>query len=97
MVNKNIYIILKRLLILGLPVLFIIFVNVAAGAHLKNFCLIKLLTGHECWGCGLTRAFAALTHFQFIQAYNYNHLVIIIAPLLFIIWVIFVRDVFYSK
>ena len=96
MLNKNI-IILKRIFIVCLPILFVVLVNIAANAHLKNFCLIKLLTGHECWGCGLTRAFAALSHFQFVQAYEYNHLIVIIAPILLIIWVIILRENFYTK
>ncbi len=67
------------------------FANLAVESHFKTFCLIKLLTGYECWGCGLTRSFAALSRLEFQKAWDYNHLIIVIVPLFLYVWVTLVR------
>ena len=89
--NNNKYQKLKNIIIIGLPVWTILLVNIAAAAHFKNFCLIKLLFHHECWGCGLTRALAAFSRFHFIQAYKYNHLVFVVIPILICICIILIK------
>lgn len=48
---------------------------------LENICLIRLLTGKECWNCGMTRAFLSVLHFDFYSAYEFNHNIIIVFPL----------------
>ena len=48
---------------------------------LTNICVIKLITGKECWNCGMTRAFLCILHFDFSSAYQYNNKVFIIFPL----------------
>ncbi len=35
-------------------------------------CLFTLLTGHHCWGCGLSRALWSLFQGDFLGAYHYN-------------------------
>lgn len=35
-------------------------------------CLFTLLTGHHCWGCGLSRALWSLVQGDFSAAYRYN-------------------------
>ena len=35
-------------------------------------CLFTLLTGHHCWGCGLSRALWSLVQGDFLAAYRYN-------------------------
>ena len=77
---------IRRITILTLPIWGLILANILASLHLKHFCLIKWLTNHECWGCGLTRAFAALSRFEFKEAYSFNHLIVIYAPLAVVIW-----------
>jgi hypothetical protein len=52
----------------------------------NSICLFKIVTGHECYGCGMTRAVVSAVHLQFEKAFDYNHLVIIIFPLLIYIW-----------
>ncbi len=52
----------------------------------QSICLIKNITGHECWGCGMTRAVLSVINFQFTDAWLYNKLVIIVLPLLVWIW-----------
>ena len=48
---------------------------------LSNICLINMISGRECWNCGMTRAFLSLLHFKFALAYNFNHKVIFVFPL----------------
>jgi hypothetical protein len=52
----------------------------------NSVCLFKNLTGHECIGCGMTRAVLSVLHFQFGNAFRFNKLVIIVFPLLVYIW-----------
>ena len=87
-------IILKRIFVFSLPFLVITLANAAVSANLKNFCLFKLLFHKECFGCGLTRAFAALSRFEFSKAYDYNHLIVIIVPILLIIWFFLIKESF---
>lgn len=88
--------ILYRIFIITLPLLGFGIANLTVGLHLPGFCLIKLLFHHECWGCGLTRAFAELGKLHFQQAYDYNHLIVVVAPLLFIIWIKMLKKEFYK-
>ena len=56
---------------------------------LKNqhsICLFKNITGHECYGCGMTRAILSAIHLQFENAFQYNKLFLIVLPLLIYIW-----------
>lgn len=92
--KKSIILTLYRIFVISLPFWAVILSNISVNAHLKNFCLFRLLFNFECLGCGLTRAFVALCRFEFVKAYNYNHLIIIIAPLLFIIWVVLLKNAF---
>lgn len=45
-------------------------------------CLISLLTGHRCPGCGITTAFIDLLKLDFIEAFNSNPLIYIVLPVL---------------
>lgn len=50
-------------------------------------CLIRNITGHECPGCGMTRALTSLCYLDFAGAWSYNRGVIVVAPLLAYVWV----------
>ncbi len=54
--------------------------RITQGGH--SICLFKNLLGRECWGCGMTRAIFSLLHFEFQAAWEYNRLVVVVAPLL---------------
>jgi hypothetical protein len=51
-----------------------------------SICLFKNIFGIECYGCGITRAVLSVIQFDFVNAYHYNKLVIIVFPLLFYLW-----------
>jgi Protein of unknown function (DUF2752) len=53
---------------------------------MPSVCLIKNITGYECPGCGMTHSVFNILHGNFIQAFYYNKLVIVIFPLLAYIW-----------
>ena len=72
---------LKAFLIFNLLLLLLLYIIPVQSKFLENICLFKLLTGHECWNCGMTRAFLSVLHFDFCGAYEYNHNIIIIFPL----------------
>lgn len=46
-------------------------------------CLFTLITGHECWGCGITRAVVSVLHGDFGRAWQLNPRVVVVLPLLF--------------
>jgi Protein of unknown function (DUF2752) len=51
-----------------------------------SICLFKNITGHECYGCGMTRAIISAIHLQFANAFQYNKLFLIVLPLLIYVW-----------
>jgi hypothetical protein len=52
-----------------------------------SICLIKNIFGVECYGCGIARAIISAIQFNFVSAYEYNHLIIIVLPILIYLWV----------
>ena len=77
---------MKKFFILLIPVLFYAVVKLLVALNLRHLCLWKALTGHECWGCGMTRAFNALFSGNFHEAFLYNHAIVIVAPILIYLW-----------
>lgn len=50
--------------------------------HGPVVCLSRLLFDVECWGCGITRASMHLIHGEFLEAYDFNKLVIVVVPIM---------------
>ncbi len=71
-----------------LPLFFYMAVMLLVNTDFPSLCIFKNITGHECWGCGITRAFYALFHLQITKAYELNPRIVIVAPLMLYIWVI---------
>ncbi len=73
---------IKFLIFLGFNlILLILLYNISIDSKiLSNICLIKHLTGKNCWNCGMTRAFLSVLHFDFNSAYQFNHNVSIVFP-----------------
>lgn len=76
---------LNLLWLICMPVLFICAVKLMVNSP-HSICIFKLITGKECWGCGLTRAFNALFDLHFHRAFEYNPRIVIVAPLMLIAW-----------
>lgn len=76
----------KLIFIILLPVWFYILVRFFVTYSPHSICIFKNLTGHDCWGCGMTRAFNALFKLDFTAAYNFNPRIVILAPLMLYIW-----------
>jgi len=57
-----------------------VLLKTATGIDVTAPCLIKLTTGHSCWGCGLTTATVHLLKLQFALAWETNALVFIALP-----------------
>lgn len=49
--------------------------------QLSTICIIKRITGNDCWNCGMTRAFLSILHLDLKGAYLYNSKVVIVFPL----------------
>ena len=65
-----------------------------AGNPLFPKCPFLLLTKFKCPGCGSQRAIHQLMHFNFLEAFHYNALLVILLPLM--AWLFFV-DLFRKK
>lgn len=52
-----------------------------------DICIYKILTGKECFNCGMTRAFLSILHFKFSQAVKYNKNVIVVFPLTMFLYI----------
>jgi len=52
----------------------------------QSICLFKNLFGIECYGCGITKAVIASVQLDFIRAFTYNKLIVIVMPLIFYLW-----------
>ena len=50
--------------------------------HGPSLCLIKAVTGHECPGCGMTRALMHALHGDLSMAWEYNRSWVLVAPLM---------------
>ncbi|MBR3673170.1 MAG: DUF2752 domain-containing protein [Clostridia bacterium] len=66
--------------------LFILLYNLPIRDDGPTLCLHKLITGKECFNCGMTRACLSVLHFKFEQAWNYNWRVVIVLPYALIIY-----------
>lgn len=60
-------------------------------------CLIRVITGFPCPGCGLTRATFALLVFDFKGAFFFNPMVFLVWPLLFLLAYLFLSKKFQMK
>lgn len=63
-----------------------------SGEH--PICLFKNLLGTECWGCGITRAVLSVMYLDFSGAWEYNHFVVVVFPLLVYLWVRWLRSTY---
>jgi len=77
---------LKLIFILICPILFYFAVKILVLFNFNSICLWKTITGHECWGCGITRALNEVFSGNFRDAFLYNKFIIIIAPIMLYLW-----------
>lgn len=54
--------------------------------HGQSVCVSVLLFDQECYGCGMTRGIQHLLHLDFLTAYEFNKLSLIVLPLLIYLW-----------
>lgn len=59
-----------------------------------TICILKTLTGRDCYTCGLTRACMHLIHLDFKTAAYFNQLSFVVLPILIVVWCISLRDLF---
>lgn len=92
---KLVKIILLIILLLGPLILF--FLPSDYFDQGQSVCLSVVFFDLECYGCGMTRALMHLIHFEFFKACEYNKLVILVFPLLFLWWIKIVLSLFGKK
>lgn len=52
----------------------------------QSVCVSVLLFDQECYGCGMTRGIQHLLHLDFLTAYEFNKISLIVLPLLIYLW-----------
>lgn len=77
---------IKLFVILNFILLMILYVIPIESPFLQNICIIKKITGNQCWNCGMTRAFLSVLHFNFELAYRYNARVIVVFPITIVLY-----------
>jgi len=45
------------------------------------------LFGIECYGCGITKAIIASIQLDFVRAFKYNKLIVVVIPLIAFLWI----------
>ncbi len=53
----------------------------------QTVCISKLVFNLTCPGCGMSRAIQHALHFDFINAYHFNKLVVVVLPLLIFVYI----------
>ena len=76
-----------KLCVLFLLPLLLSFVSLNNLEGKRSLCLFKNLFGFECYGCGITKAIIACIQLDFIRAFEYNKLIVIVMPLMIYLWV----------
>ncbi|WP_201979060.1 DUF2752 domain-containing protein [Hymenobacter rubidus] len=54
--------------------------------HTKSICLSRVLLDQECPGCGMGRACMHAIHLQWRTAWGFNHLFVLVLPMLAFLW-----------
>jgi len=80
------FVLLKIVIIIFAPILLIV-VPTAYVENGPSICIFKNIFNFDCPGCGMMRAISCVFHLQFIKAFNYNKMIIIIFPLLTYIYI----------
>jgi len=84
-------------LLLAAGLLYFYFLNPADDKNLYISCTFKNLTGWDCPGCGGQRALHRLLHFDFLGAFRYNALFVILSPYALILTYYTARQYFTGK
>ena len=74
---------------IGGGVLYLKVISPVFGIHIA--CPIKHVTGFDCPGCGMTRTALSLLDGDFYQAFRFNSLVFILAPLFLLYYVLIAK------
>jgi hypothetical protein len=72
-----------RLLSVAVAVIVLLAIPLSLVDNGPSLCLIKAVSGHECPGCGMTRALMHALHGDFTRAWEFNWRWVLVAPLLF--------------
>jgi len=72
----------KTIVLAVFPLALIILPKTAFDNHQHTICLFTILSGIECYGCGLTRACMRIIHFDFNGAAEFNSMSLVVFPIL---------------
>lgn len=82
--RKLLFALIGSLAILSLGLVLVILpVEVWEGG--RSVCLSKTIFGHQCPGCGITRAISSVLHLRFGDAFAHNPMIVVVFPLLCLI------------
>jgi len=84
--NLKINKIILFLIINAILLIFLYMIPIEGNKILENLCIFKAIFGIECPGCGMTRAFLSILHFDFNMAIAYNWKCVFVFPLTVILY-----------
>ncbi len=94
--DKKLYRLITSIGILTIPVILYL-IPLEWLKNQQSICLFKNLIGNECYGCGMIRAIISAIHFQFVNAFQYNKLYIIVLPILIYIWATTLKNLWFGR
>ena len=65
--------------------------------HFTIPCFFKILFHVPCPGCGMTRAFREIIHFNFVKSFKYNILGFPFFIFILLVQILLIYDIIYSK
>jgi hypothetical protein len=81
--TKSKYFLTAKISVLAvLPLILLSLPKTTFDDHSNTICLFTLLSGIECYGCGLTRACMRLIHFDVYGAWEFNKISVVVFPIL---------------
>jgi len=80
----------------GLLILFVLFLLDPSEYYYYPPCVFKELTGYNCPGCGGMRSLHLLLHGNFLEAFRYNFLIILLTPFI-LYWIIYEIFLLFDK
>ena len=89
-INKKLLFLYSKLFLLILIPLTLILLPADYFDNGNSLCIHYLITGKQCYGCGITRAIQHLIHGEFTKAWQFNKLSFIVFALLLYLWLKYV-------
>lgn len=80
--NSKLYLVTKISILVTFPFILLLLPKTIFNNGGYTICILKLITGEDCFGCGMTRACMHLIHLDFKGAAYFNKISFVVLPIL---------------